>query len=164
MLGTPNVSALAADFMRRLLDADLLMRRDYTEGRPSNLNPVDPTGRISGGLNPSMIVSGPLTKEPKEHELIVIIVDALEAMLELEAVRRVSMNVHEGDPSMPPKPADVRAGIPRRLQRRQDPRNALPDARRQCALLSGQGVRWDGGLRARDHERQAKAHRGRHDS
>ena len=99
VLGTPNVSALAADFMRRLLDDDLLMRRDYTEGRPSN--PVDPTGNISGGLNPSMIVSGPLTKELKEHELIVIIVDALEAMLELTAVR-ISVNVHEGDHQNPP--------------------------------------------------------------
>ena len=99
VLGTPNVSALAADFMRRLLDDDLLMRRDYTEGRPSN--PVDPTGHISGGLNPSMIVSGPLTKELKDHELIVIIVDALEAMLELKAVR-ISVNVHEGDHRNPP--------------------------------------------------------------
>ena len=99
VLGTPNVSALAADFMRRLLDDDLLMRRDYTEGRPSN--PVDPTGNISGGLNPSMIVSGPLTKELKDHELIVIIVDALEAMLELKAVR-ISVNVHEGDHRNPP--------------------------------------------------------------
>jgi hypothetical protein len=99
VLGTPNVSALAADFMRRLLDNDLLMRRDYTEGRPSN--PVDPTGNISGGLNPSMIVSGPLTKELKEHELIVNIVDALEAMLELTAVR-ISVNVHEGDHRNPP--------------------------------------------------------------
>ena len=99
VLGTPNVSALAADFMGRLLAADLLMRRDYTEGRPSN--PVDPTGNISGGLNPSMIVSGPLTKELKEHALIVIIVDALEAMLELTAVR-INVNVHEGDHRNPP--------------------------------------------------------------
>ena len=99
VLGIPTVSALAADFMSRLLDADLLMRRDYTEGRPSN--PVDPTGRISGGLNPSMILSGPLTKEQKQHELIVIVVGALEAMLQLTAVR-VSVNVHDGDYNNPP--------------------------------------------------------------
>jgi hypothetical protein len=86
VLDTPDFSRKLADLFDSLREEGAFLRRDYVTGRPSNPK----------GENPSFITTQRLTKEQMEHEVIVLIVEALEALLALE-VKGVFVNVHDGD-------------------------------------------------------------------
>jgi hypothetical protein len=86
LLDFPGFSAMAAGLLDYLVTEGVFQRHTYVNGGRANPK----------GENPSFITSKPLTNKQREHEVIVLIVEALEAMLALKA-KRVTMNVHEGD-------------------------------------------------------------------
>jgi len=86
LLDFPGFSAMAADLLDYLVTEGVFQRHTYVNGGRANPN----------GENPSFITTQRLTKEQMEHEVIVLIVEALEALLALE-VKGVFVNVHDGD-------------------------------------------------------------------